>query len=198
LSAEAQAAIERLARTLRGLGITGLAIEGHTDNQGSATYNQRLSERLPVHQTLSHAQTRRFVDAALFERLFLRSLELCRQHGLVEGTHLSIDGFHAEADAALASLRASLALAPAPKAEAGDDAEAGESGPPEPTGQLALDEESACARQGEDRPVLALAEPPRPDHAADALAVAICHHNSAPLAQAVAAAHAPPTVGSSA
>jgi len=43
-----------------------------------------LSERLPVHQTLSHAHTRRFVDAALFERLFLRSLELCKQHGLVE------------------------------------------------------------------------------------------------------------------
>src|SRR5881398_1123094 len=64
-----------------------------------------LCERLPVHQTLSHAHTRRFVDAALFERLFVRSLELCRQHGLVEGTHISIDGFHAEADAALASLR---------------------------------------------------------------------------------------------
>ena len=82
-----------------------------------------LGERLPVHQTLSHAHTRRFVDAALFERLFLRSLELCKQHGLVEGTHLSIDGFHAEADAALASLRASLALARAPEAEAGDEAE---------------------------------------------------------------------------
>jgi transposase len=67
-------------------------------------------ERLPVHQTLSHAQTRRFVDGALFERLFLRSLELCKQHGLVEGSHLSVDGFHAEANAALASLRASLAL----------------------------------------------------------------------------------------
>ena len=53
-----------------------------------------LSERLPVHQTFSHAHTRRFVDAALFERLFVRSLELCKQHGLVEGTHLSIDGFH--------------------------------------------------------------------------------------------------------
>ncbi|HKC83440.1 MAG TPA: transposase, partial [bacterium] len=39
-----------------------------------------LSERLPVHQTLSHAHTRRFVDAALFERLFVRSLELCKQH----------------------------------------------------------------------------------------------------------------------
>src|SRR5712691_6860439 len=67
-------------------------------------------ERLPVHQTLSQAQTRRFVDGALFERLFLRSLDLCKQHGLVEGSHLSVDGFHAEANAALASLRASLAL----------------------------------------------------------------------------------------
>jgi transposase len=67
-------------------------------------------ERLPVHQTLSHAQTRRFVDGALFECLFLRSVALCCEHGLVEGTHLSVDGFHAEADAALASLRASLSL----------------------------------------------------------------------------------------
>jgi transposase len=67
-----------------------------------------FSERLPVHQTISHAQTRRFVDAELFERLFLRSVALCKQHGLIDGTHLSVDGFHVEADAALASLRASL------------------------------------------------------------------------------------------
>jgi transposase len=67
-----------------------------------------FSERLPVHQTISHAQTRRFVDAKLFERLFLRSVALCKEHGLIEGTHLSVDGFHVEADAALASLRASL------------------------------------------------------------------------------------------
>jgi len=33
--------------------------------------------------------------------------------------------------------------------------------------------------------VLGLADPPRPDHAADALAVAICHANQAPLAGAV-------------
>jgi transposase len=113
-----------------------------------------LSERLPVHQTFSHAHTRRFVDAGLFERLFLRSLELCKQHGLVEGTHISIDGFHAEADAALASLRASLALAAAPEAEA-----AGGAGPcagsgPGPAGQLALAEQP-----GGGRPVLRLAEP---------------------------------------
>src|SRR4051794_17596599 len=68
-----------------------------------------FSERLPVHQTISHAHTRRFVDAKLFERLFLRSVALCREHGLIDGTHLSVDGFHVEADAALASLRASLA-----------------------------------------------------------------------------------------
>jgi crossover junction endodeoxyribonuclease RuvC len=36
--------------------------------------------------------------------------------------------------------------------------------------------------------VLSLAEPPGPDHAADALAVAICHANQAPLAGAVATA----------
>lgn len=118
-----------------------------------------LSERLPVHQTLSHAHTRRFVDAALFERLFLRSLELCREHGLVEGTHLSIDGFHAEADAALASLRASLALASAPEGEAGADADEGGDCPPEPAGQLALADRPADGQPGGDRPLLTLAEP---------------------------------------
>ena len=68
-----------------------------------------FAERLPAHQTLSHAHTVRFVEGALFERLFLRSVALCSEHGLLEGSHLSIDGFHSEADAALASLRASLA-----------------------------------------------------------------------------------------
>ncbi len=36
--------------------------------------------------------------------------------------------------------------------------------------------------------LLGLHEPPRPDHAADALAVAICHLNRAPLAAALAGA----------
>jgi crossover junction endodeoxyribonuclease RuvC len=36
--------------------------------------------------------------------------------------------------------------------------------------------------------MLALTEPPEPDHAADALAVAICHANGAPFAGALAAA----------
>jgi crossover junction endodeoxyribonuclease RuvC len=34
--------------------------------------------------------------------------------------------------------------------------------------------------------LLSLPEPPEPDHAADALAVAICHANAAPLAEALA------------
>jgi transposase len=97
-----------------------------------------FGERLPAHQTLSHAQTRRFVDGLLFERLFLRSLALCTEHGLIDGTHLSVDGFHADANAALASLRASLAALPSPEPR------------PEPEGD---------AERREPPPQLALAEP---------------------------------------
>lgn len=118
-----------------------------------------LTERLPVHQTFSHAHTRRFVDAALFERLFLRSLELCKEHGLVEGTHISIDGFHAEADAALKSLRASLALASTPEADAAEEGHAIGEDAPEPDGQLALAAEGGDPAAAERHPVLALAEP---------------------------------------
>jgi transposase len=80
-----------------------------------------FAERLPAHQTLSHAQTRRFVDGQLFERLFLRSVALCSEHDLLDGSHLSIDGFHSEANAALSSLRASLALVAAEEGERSDD-----------------------------------------------------------------------------
>lgn len=67
-----------------------------------------LGERLPAHQTISEAQTQRFADGDVFERLFLRTVSLCKEQGLIEGSHLSVDGFHAEANAALRSLRASL------------------------------------------------------------------------------------------
>jgi crossover junction endodeoxyribonuclease RuvC len=43
--------------------------------------------------------------------------------------------------------------------------------------------------------LLALAQPPRPDHASDALAVAVCHLNAAPLAGALARANAAPLAG---
>ena len=93
---------------------------------------------MPAHQTVSDAHARRFVDARLFERLFLRTVSLCGERGLLDGTHLSIDAFHAEADAALKSLRASLAHAAAP-AQGGDEPDSepeSPSGPP----QLALAE----------------------------------------------------------
>jgi transposase len=67
-----------------------------------------LFERLPAHQTISEAQTQRFAGADVFERLFLRTVALCKEHGLIDGSHLSVDGFHVEANAALRSLRASL------------------------------------------------------------------------------------------
>src|SRR6266851_4433420 len=55
--------------------------------------------------------------------------ELCR----VAGLHLSVDGFHAEANAALASLRASLALVAVdePGEEEPPEAEPPPSGPPQ-------------------------------------------------------------------
>jgi transposase len=93
-----------------------------------------LGERLPVHATVSLNQTRRFIDGRLFERLFGRSVALCAEHALLEGTHLSIDGFHVEANAALSSLRASLAPASAPDPAPGPAPEA----PPGPAGAAQL------------------------------------------------------------
>jgi transposase len=80
-----------------------------------------LVERLPAHQTVSDAQTQRFADGELFERLFLRTVALCKEHGLIDGSHLSVDGFHAEANAALRSLRASLEPIAGEASDAGDD-----------------------------------------------------------------------------
>jgi transposase len=67
-----------------------------------------LVERLPAHQTISEAQAQRFADGDVFERLFVQTVALCKEYGLIDGSHLSVDGFHAEANAALRSLRASL------------------------------------------------------------------------------------------
>ena len=70
-----------------------------------------LTERLPDHSTFSHAQTKRFADSSVFEQLFTAVLRQCTQAGLVGGKRLLIDATHVEADAALKSLRAELALA---------------------------------------------------------------------------------------
>lgn len=97
-----------------------------------------LGERLPVHATVSVNQTRRFIDGRLFERLFSRSVALCREHELLDGTHLSIDGFHTEANAALSSLRASLGPVPGPEAQARPEDGEPEPEPPRQAPQLSL------------------------------------------------------------
>ena len=99
-----------------------------------------LGERLPAHQTVSEAHSRRFLDGQLFERAFLRTVSLCAEHDLLDGTHLSVDGFHAEADAALASLRASLALVPALEPSSDERPPAAEPEPPSAPPQLSLAE----------------------------------------------------------
>src|SRR3954468_522717 len=110
-----------------------------------------FSERLPVHQTISYAQTRRFVDAKLFERLFLRSVALCQQHGLIDGTHLSVAGFPVEADAALASLRPPLTAVEADD-EGGDVSAEASSDDHDPG------DGGDCA-ESPDRPQFSLVEP---------------------------------------
>src|SRR5439155_7827472 len=65
----------------------------------------------------------------VFEQAFQRTVALCAEHELLDGTHLSVDAFHAEADAALASLRASLTLVPVLE----PTEPAGEQPPPSPT-----------------------------------------------------------------
>ena len=39
-----------------------------------------FGERLPAHQTISEAQTQRFAEGDVFERLFLYTVALCREH----------------------------------------------------------------------------------------------------------------------
>jgi transposase len=80
-----------------------------------------LTERLPDHSTFSHAQTKRFADSSVFEQLFTAVLRQCTDAGLVGGRRLVVDGTHIEADAALKSLRAGLALV----ADTDTDADAG-------------------------------------------------------------------------
>jgi len=69
-----------------------------------------LTEALPHHSTFSHAQCRRFAQSSVFEQLFTGVLRQCTDAGLVGGRRLLVDATHVEADAALKSLRAELAV----------------------------------------------------------------------------------------
>ena len=69
-----------------------------------------LTEALPSHATVSHAQTQRFAGSSVFEQLFTQVLGQCRERGLLDGRRLIVDATHVEADAALKSLRAELSV----------------------------------------------------------------------------------------
>lgn len=69
-----------------------------------------LTEPLPSHATVSHAQTQRFAGSSVFEQLFTQVLAQCRAQGLLDGGRLVVDATHVEADAALKSLRAELSV----------------------------------------------------------------------------------------
>jgi transposase len=81
-----------------------------------------LTEALPHHSTLSHAQCVRFASSSVFEQLFTQVLARCREAGLLDGTRLVLDATHVEANAALKSLRAELRpVEDAPAAEPAAD-----------------------------------------------------------------------------
>ena len=69
-----------------------------------------LTEGLPHHATFSYAQCVRFANSAVFEQLFTQVLASCREAGLLDGSRLIVDATHVEANAALKSLRAELAV----------------------------------------------------------------------------------------
>jgi transposase len=99
-----------------------------------------LTERLPSHATVSYAQCVRFAESSIFEQLFTQVLGQCREAGLLDGTRLVVDATHVEANAALASLRAELAVV--------EDAAPGDH-----------DDDEPPTSAGGERPRLALAEP---------------------------------------
>lgn len=80
-----------------------------------------LTEALPSHATVSHAQTQRFAGSSVFEQLFTQVLAQCREHGLLDGRRLVVDATHVEADAALKSLRAELSVIDGDGDQAGRD-----------------------------------------------------------------------------
>src|SRR3954469_168618 len=86
-----------------------------------------LTEALPSHATVSHAQTQRFAGSSVFEQLFTQVLGQCREHGLLDGRRLIVDATHVEADAALKSLRAELSVIDGEGHE--DDGDDGTGGP---------------------------------------------------------------------
>ena len=62
-----------------------------------------FDERVPDHSTISQLRRRKFNDADLFKKLFMRVLELCAEQGLVSGRLLVTDSTHVKANASKSS-----------------------------------------------------------------------------------------------
>jgi transposase len=62
-----------------------------------------FGERVPDHSTISQLRRRKFNDADLFRKLFMRVLELCAEKGLISGRLLVTDSSHVKANASKTS-----------------------------------------------------------------------------------------------
>jgi hypothetical protein len=62
-----------------------------------------FGERVPDHSTISQLRRRKFKDADLFKKLFMRVLELCAEKGLISGRLLVTDSSHVKASASKSS-----------------------------------------------------------------------------------------------
>jgi len=128
-----------LVAALRGIGSMRETLRVAEDSVSIRRFlGYGLTEVLPHHATLSYAQCVRFAHSSVFEQLFTQVLARCREAGLLDGQRLLVDATHVEADAALRSLRADLAVAA--EAEGSPPQAPASDAPPEP-------------------PALALAEP---------------------------------------
>ena len=63
-----------------------------------------LEDEVPDHSTFSHNRHDRFHESTLFQDIFDEIVTQCMQHGLVRGTHLTVDATHIKANASFKSL----------------------------------------------------------------------------------------------
>lgn len=63
-----------------------------------------LEDEVPDHSTFSHNRHDRFHESTLFQDIFDEIVTQCMTHGLVKGTHLTVDATHIRANASFKSL----------------------------------------------------------------------------------------------
>ena len=63
-----------------------------------------LEDKVPDHSTFSHNRHDRFHESTLFQEIFDEIVTQCMAHGLVRGSHLTVDATHIKANASFKSL----------------------------------------------------------------------------------------------